>query len=522
VNDTAAPDANYVASALEFFAGLGTDEAIVDGDSRFSYGDTRASVLGMAAALRAHGVRPGMCVAAVTENRYGSIFLQLALHLLGCRTGFVATYAPLQDQLDFLEYADADVLIHDSDVGAQLIKELHGRITPPPVLSLGPGGGGPDLLAAMAAATADGPPPFDSQSVTTPPEALFYTSGTTGQPKLVLHRHRFYQALFAGGQLYRAIGEPPMRHLGLPAFSTTSGQMPALLALFQGGSIVLMEDFDMAAFLAMIERERITSTFIGPLRLYEMLQHPALPQTDCSSLRYLNCGASAPAPARLAQAIDLLGPVMRLVYGMTEAPLITDLPFLDHDPAHPQRLSSCGTPFADSRVEIRDDDRAALPVGETGEVWVSGSLVMDEYWRQPELTAQTLVDGWLHSGDIGYLDEDGFLYLVDRSKDVIITGRGDQKVYSRVVEDILTGHSGVLAAAVIGIPDEELGEVVHAFVVREPGATVTARELRDLVATDLKKLYAPRDVDFVDALPLTPMDKVDKKALRARYLARSR
>ncbi len=153
-------------------------------------------------------------------------------------------------------------------------------------------------------------------------------------------------------------------------------------------------------------------------------------------------------------------------------------------------------------------------------MWVSGSLVMDEYWRQPELTAQTLVDGWLHTGDIGYLDADGFLYLVDRSKDVIITGRGDQKVYSRVVEDILTSHPAILAAAVIGVPDEELGEAVHAFVVRRPGAAVTAEELHDLVATDLKALYAPRDVEFVDALPLTPMDKVDKKALRARYLAR--
>ncbi len=520
VNDSAASDANYVTSALEFFAALGPEEAIVDGDSRFSYADTRAAVLGMAAALRAHGVRPGAAVAAVTENRYGSIFLQLALHLLGCRTGFVATYAPLRDQLDFLEYADADVLIHDSDAGAPLIKEIRGRNAPPPVLSLGPGGAGPDLLAEMAARLAQGPQPFDSRSVTTQPEALFYTSGTTGQPKLVLHRHRFYQALFAGGQLYRAIGEPPMRHLGLPAFSTTSGQMPALLALFQGGSIVLMEDFDMATFLAMIERERITSTFIGPLRLYEMLQHPALPQTDVSSLRYLNCGASAPAPARLAEAIDRLGKVMRLVYGMTEAPLITDLPFLDHDPAHPERLSSCGTPFADARVEIRDDKGTALPAGEAGAVWVSGSLVMDEYWRQPELTAQTLVDGWLHTGDIGYLDADGFLYLVDRSKDVIITGRGDQKVYSRVVEDILTSHPAILAAAVIGVPDEELGEAVHAFVVRRPGAAVTAEELHDLVATDLKELYAPRDVEFVDALPLTPMDKVDKKALRARYLAR--
>ena len=250
-----------------------------------------------------------------------------------------------------------------------------------------------------------------------------------------------------------------------------------------------------------------------------MLDHPALAQTDYSSLRYLNCGASAPAPARLAQAIERLGPVVRLVYGMTEAPLITDLPFLDFDPEHPGRLSSCGKPFADMRIEIRDEKGAAVGTGETGAVWVSGMLVMDEYWGQPELTAQTLVDGWLHTGDVGYLDEEGFLYLVDRSKDIIITGKSDQKVYSRVVEDILATHPDVRAAAVIGVPDEELGEAVHAFVVIRPGASVTEAELRNLVATGLKELYAPRHVEFVDSLPLTGADKVNKLALRARYRA---
>src|SRR5260370_34942670 len=164
MNDSAASDANYVTSALELFAALGSEEAIVDGDSRFSYADTRAAVLGMAAVLRAHGVRPGAAVAAVTQNRYGSIFLQLALHLLGCRTGFVATYAPLRDQLDFLEYADADVLIHDSDAGAALIKEIHGRNAPPPRPRLGPGGARPALVAEMAARTARGPQPFAPHS----------------------------------------------------------------------------------------------------------------------------------------------------------------------------------------------------------------------------------------------------------------------------------------------------------------------------------------------------------------------
>ncbi len=511
----AVPNANYVLQACDFFGTLGDAEAIVAGDRRFSYGQTRSAIFDMAAVLSEHGVRSGMSVITVVKNHPESIFLQLALHLLGCRTGFIPLYAPHRDQVDFIEHAGMDVFVHDSDLAEGLIKELSGRAKPVPVLSLGPAGAGPDLLAEL---TGDAPR-FDPSSVGGEPESLFYTSGTTGQPKLVLHRQRFYQALFVGGQYYRASGEPAMRHLGIPAFSTTSGQMPGLLALFQGGAAILMHDLDMPEFLATIERERVTSTFIGPLRLYEMLDHPALAQTDYSSLRYLNCGASAPTPARLAQAIERLGPVVRLVYGMTEAPLITDLPFLDFDPEHPGRLSSCGKPFADMRIEIRDEKGAAVGTGETGAVWVSGMLVMDEYWGQPELTAQTLVDGWLHTGDVGYLDEEGFLYLVDRSKDIIITGKSDQKVYSRVVEDILATHPDVRAAAVIGVPDEELGEAVHAFVVIRPGASVTEAELRNLVATGLKELYAPRHVEFVDSLPLTGADKVNKLALRARYRA---
>src|SRR5215470_3580726 len=510
-------DPNYVLAALGFFARMGPAEAIVHGGRRYTYAETRAAVLAMATALSGHGMHGDMTVVAVTRNHPESIILQLALHLLGCRTGFVSAGHPHRDQLSFIEDAGADVLIHDGGLADELISDALARADRP-VLSLGPDDGRPDLLAEMVIAAAgsqtDGEPAAAGGHE---PQALFCTGGTTGPPKLVLHRQRFYQALFLTAQLRRASGEPAVRHLGVPSFATTTGQLSALLALFQGGTALLMTAFGMAEFLAAIERERVTSTFLSPARLHEVLADRALAQTDCSSLRYLNCGGSAASRTDLAQAIERFGPVLRVVYGMTEAPLITEYPVRDIDPAHPQRLRSCGKGFATNKVEVRGEDGAALPAGETGEVWVAGPLLMAGYAGQPELTSRALVDGWLRTGDIGHTDEDGYLYLVDRAADVVVTGTPPVKVYSRPVEDVLGAHPGVRAAAVIGVPDTELGQAVHAFVVRSPGTGVTAAELRDLVASELKEPAAPREVHFVARLPMAGKDKIDKKALRGRH-----
>ena len=497
------PADNYVLRALEFFADQGDTEAIVHGDRALTYTDVCRIIPGMAAALRAQGVAPGASVAAVTANHPESVLLLLALHLLGARAGFVAAYRPPADQLAFVQQSGAELLVHDNGLGTELIQQLDGSVR---TLTTA------ELYSADSSST-------DVPACGHEPSSLFLTSGTTGRPKLVHHGHRFYQALLAGGEYYRAIGEPPMRHLNVNGFATVSGQMPGLLALFGGGVIILPQspDLDPRTLLDTIRDKRVTSTFVAPARLYELIEHvDRTPGSAAglSSLRYLNCGGSAASPTRLTQAIDRFGPVVRLVYGMAEAPLITHLPFLDHDPGHPERLGSCGTAFADMRVEIRDELGFPLPVGESGEVWVSGTLTMAGYWGQPELTAQTVADGWLRTGDIGYLDRDDFLYLVDRAKDVVKLGNGYSTAYSRVIEDVLVSHPAVRDAAVVGVPDDDLGEAIRAFVVPVPGLSVTVDELCELIVKHLDVIYIPRDVEFLDALPLTSADKVDKRTLR--------
>jgi fatty-acyl-CoA synthase len=210
------------------------------------------------------------------------------------------------------------------------------------------------------------------------------------------------------------------------------------------------------------------------------------------------------------------GPVFMQLYGQSEAPnCVTTLRRAEHDPAYPERLASCGMPSAGVQVKLLDDDGHEVPVGEVGEICCRGPLVMAGYWNKPEETEKAFRHGWLHTGDLARRDADGYLYIVDRSKDMIISGGFN--VFPREVEDVLTRHPDVAAAAVIGVPDPKWGEAVKAVVVLRPGATPNAEALIALVRDAKGVVQAPKSVDFTDALPVTGLGKPDKKAIRAQY-----
>jgi fatty-acyl-CoA synthase len=504
---------NYVWHFLDRFAELGDAEAVVAGERRLTYGGLHDGTLRLAATLREHGFGSGDGVAVLVGNTPEAIMLHLAAHLLGCRTVWIAT-APRRHQRAFVELARVDRLIYDPATHGEVARELAEAAGPLEVFCLGPGGLGPDLPAHRPSTD-----PPDRHRAVAEPRSLFQTSGTTGRPKLVLHRQRLFAVLPGLADDWLADGRPVLRHLSLMGHWHVAGQMTSLMVLHMGGVVVLLTRLDIPEFLATIESERINSTVVSPPVLSMLLDHPALASTDHRSLRVVTCGGSATAPARVAETVDRLGPVLRIVYAMSESPGITELPDIAHDPDHPQRLRSAGLPYADVRLEIRDDHGRVLPAGETGEVWVSSSLVMDGYWGEPELTARALVDGWLRTGDVGHLDEDGYLYLVGRTSEVILTGAGSTNVYPRPIEDALLEHPEVQAAAVIGVPDEALGEAVHAYVVRAGGSTVTGDALCAHVADALNQTWAPREVEFADELPLNASGKVDRVALRAHYLA---
>ena len=502
----------YAPRALATLAGFGDREATVDGHRRFTYGGVHRRILGMADRLWRNGVRPGQTVGVLALNPAESLFLQFALHLLGCRSAWVAPSAPPAFRQDFLRLAGVDAFVYDAvrvpELGAELADASPARV----VFRFGPAGRDIELSGEAWPESL----PFDPAQTARPVGSLFQTGGTTGTPKLVHHGPAYFEALYRMSVDYGRTGSR-LRHLLHTGTWHPSAQVTAYMTLLSGGTLHLQEALEIDAFLRTIEAERINSTLVMPGQLYALLDDPRLATTDLRSLQTLSVWGAPVAPTRLAEAVSRLGPIVRVVYGMSECPMIAAATGVRVDPARPELLASCGTPYGDVRVQIRDAAGAPLPAGEVGEIWVSGSLMMSEYLGAPEQTAEAMVDGWLRTGDIGRVDAQRRLYIMDRAKDLIITGTGAVNVYSRMVEDVLLSHPGVRAAAVVGVPDAAVGEAVHAFVVPVPGAELTGEQVREHALGQLSPIWAPRVVHFLDALPLTGSGKVDKKRLRAEH-----
>ncbi len=353
---------------------------------------------------------------------------------------------------------------------------------------------------------------------------LFYTSGTTGKPKGAMETHRNLLTMtqqFLLGVVPDAEAGDVMFHAAPISHGTCSCMLPHL-AVGAANAFPLTRAFDAAAILDGFERYGVTSTFLAPTMIHMLLQSGEHRGRDLSRLKSVIYGGGPMHVELLREALAELGPVLVQVYGQGEAPMtIASLPKEEHvtedDPLRLRRLASAGRELPAVRIAIFDDDDRPCAPCESGEIVVRSDLVMPGYWNRPAANAETLRGGWLHTGDVGYLDGDGYLYVTDRKKDLIISGGSN--IYPREVEEVLVTHGAVSEAAVVGGPDEKWGESVIAHVVLRPGLSATEAELIEHCRSHLASYKKPARVEFVDTLPKSAAGKVLKRELREQYWA---
>lgn len=345
---------------------------------------------------------------------------------------------------------------------------------------------------------------------------LIYTGGTTGLPKGVVHS----QANLAINLISHVI-ETEMREdekILLMSPLPHSAGVVLQTGLLKGATHFIEKGFDAQLVLERIERDKITFTFMVPTMIYRVMDQIKGSDHDFSSLRTILYGAAPIAEKRLQQGLSLFGSVFMQLYGQTEAPnFVTRLKKSDHlvNGKKAKRLRSCGQPVLMSQVKIVTEDGQEAPAGVAGEIAAKTPYNMIEYHNKPDKTAETLKNGWLHTGDIGMKDEDGYIYLLDRKKDMIISG--GMNVYTTEVENVIQTHPDVSQNAVIGVPHPDWGETVVAIVVPKKGIQPSEESISNHCKKELSKYKCPKDIHFVDAMPLTPYGKIDKKALRKLF-----
>ncbi len=476
----------------------------------FTGGEIEAEVACYQATLEQLGVGLGVRVALLAGNGVEVLFIQQAIGLLG---GVFTPLHPLGSPTDFAYMlADSGVAIVIVDKARELeitkAVELSGGVAR--ILTLG-GADERDLVLRAKQQCCDTivVRPIDPEAIC----RIIYTGGTTGVSKAAQASYRAMSTMY-GIELTEWQWPDQIRQL-LVAPLSHSGAVCFIPTIVRGGCLYVEKGFDVVRVLSAIECHRITCMLMVPTMIGAILDHPRLHEFDVSSLETVFYGASPISPARLKAAIAHFGPIFFQFYGQAEAiTTVTVMRREEHDVSSERRLASCGRPVPEAEVRLIDSDGRDVPEGEPGELCVRGPLLMSGYLNKPEETAEALRGGWLHTGDIAVRDSDGFLRLVDRAKDMVITGGFN--VYPRAVEDVLEAHPAVASASVFGLPDDRWGEIVVAAVVlREKNVQVP--ELLEFVRERKGPVQTPKRIEFLDRIPLTAVGKPDKKALRRQF-----
>ncbi|MDJ0865030.1 MAG: long-chain fatty acid--CoA ligase [Myxococcota bacterium] len=469
----------------------------------YTYAELDRAARGVAASLRARGIASGDRVALLVPNVPEFTIAYFGILYAGGTVVPINVLAAAPEVAYFLEDSEAKLLVVHP-LFEKAGREGADQVGVPLVVA---GGGGEDSIAAMQEAApiaAPEPTPADQTAV------ILYTSGTTGKPKgaELTHSNLFVNCAFV---VPRLIPTDPATHVALatlPLFHSFGQTCIQNATIAGGGTFTLLPRFEPQQAFEIMERDRV-SLFAGvPTMYFALLHHQGERDYDLSSLRHCMTGG-APMPVEVMTAFEEKFPVQILEgFGLSETSPVASFNMLDK----PRKAGSIGYPVWGVDMCIVDEFDAPLADGERGEICIRGHNIMKGYWQRPDATAEALVNGWFHSGDVGYRDEDGCYWIVDRKKDMIL--RGGFNVYPREVEEVLYSHEAVIEAAVVGSPHESHGEEVKAVVALSPGASVTAEEIVTFCKERLAAYKYPRIVEFREALPKGPTGKILKRELR--------
>ena len=495
-------------------------EAFICGSQRITFAQYNDRVNSLVHALRSSGVKKGDVIGILSWN-----CIEFAdVYGAAMKGGFIASpFNPRlhREELEYLiNYSGAKTLFFGPDLYAtvnslrSLLPEVKNYISF--------GDSVPDMLShhEMLAAHPSHEP--DLSVDRDDPYLIFYTSGTTGVPRGALYTHfrkldnTRIKALEIGVKLED-------RHVLVLPFFHIGGDCHVWPFFLVGGCNVIMpqKSFDPAAVLQVIQNEKATDMQIVPTQLSAILSRQDLNDYDLSSLNRIYYAASPMPLELLRKGLEIFGPIFSQGYGQTESgPQICALPRKDHQvldrPVEEQKvLSSCGQPSLGVHVRVVDEEGHDVVPGTVGEIIAQSDSLMVEYWNRPDETREILIEGWLHTGDLGYYDENGFIYIVDRKKDMIVTG--GENVYSREIEDVLYRHPAIGEVAVVGVPDPVWVERVHAVVVLKTDAVAAENDVIAFCKAHLASYKAPKSIEFVESLPKSPQGKILKKNIRKRY-----
>lgn len=496
------------------------EEAFVSGPRRITFSQFNARVNRLIRSLRQSGVRKGEAIGILSWN---------CLEYTECygaamKGGFIASpFNPRlhPEELEYLiNYSEANTLF----VGPELLDTVEGL---KPHLSkvktyVCLEGSAPGMVLYQELLSGDESGEPDVEVGRDDPVIILYTSGTTGLPRGALYTHaqKLDNTRIKALEMGTKLGDKHLMVLPLFHIGGDSHVWPFFLT---GGCNVILPNrsFDPVAVLRTIQEEKVTDMQLVPTQLSALLSHQDLKKYELSSLNRIYYAASPMPVELLRRGLEVFGPIFAQGYGQTESgPQICTLPKEAHQvldkPAEEQKvLASCGQPSLGVHVRVVDKENRDVGPGVVGEIIAQSDSIMTEYWKKPKETAEAIMDGWLHTGDLAYYDDKGFIYIVDRKKDMIVSG--GENVYSREVEDVLYKHPAVAEAAVIGVPDPRWVERVHAVIALKTGEKVSEKEMIAFCKEHIASYKAPKSVEFVDSLPKNPQGKILKKDIRGRY-----